>query len=252
MRMLLPLVIVLVATAIVLLITRSPRRSGLEDGGWAPAVEDDRPGSGGWARAIEDAQVPADPRTESVERARERLGQAEARYAARLAAAEEALARARQDPEVLRLGSVVLGRCTVLVAGREHELSEGTRFTFEHEGRVAYRVDEAGDSSRIVADDRRLGRLTVEGDGWVDGVDVIPADFAEAERLVAAGEAAIRSLPAARRDQAARVERTWAELEAARVDRTEVDEARLTLEDILGAGPSVWDVPEPPEDERGA
>lgn len=244
MRMLLPLLLVVVAAAIVLLITGSPRRGrpldardSLDHGDRVQASDIGHP-----ATAVE--------RRQAVERVREQLRRAEARYAARVASAEEGLTRARQDTEVLRVGGVVLGRCTVLIEGREHELTEQTRFRFEHEGAVAYRVDEIGDGSRIVEDDRRHGRLTIAGEGWEEAVDVIPADFAEAERLVAAGQAATRSLPAARREQTGRVERAWAELEAARADRAEVDEARLTLEDLLGAGPGVWDVPRPPEDEE--
>lgn len=241
--MLLPLLLVLVAAAIVLVITRSPRRADpVEQGEWVQPAN---------ARST-DAEAAVAERHQAVERVRERLRRAEARYAARLTSAEAALAHARQDTEVLRVGGVVLGRCAVLVAGREHDLTEDTRFTFEHEGAVAYRVDDLGDGSRIVEDDRRHGRLTVEGDGWEEAVDVIPADFAQAERLVAAGRAATGALPTARREQAARVERAWAELEEAKGDRTEVDETRLTLEDLLGAGPGVWDMPEPPEeDERG-
>ncbi|GGK60342.1 hypothetical protein [Ornithinimicrobium pekingense] len=225
-RMLLPVLLLAVLVLLVLASARSARRP--------PALE----------------QVPADDhRAEAVRRARERLRRAQERYAARVSTAEEALARARQDVEVLSLGEVVLGRCTVLVAGREHELTADTRFELTHEGSVTYRVEHEGGASRIVGDDRRSGRLVVSGSGWEEAVDVIPADLPEAERLVAAGQAAARSVTVAQRERAERVERAWAELEEARSARAEVDEARLTLEDLRGSGPWVWDVPEPPEEE---
>lgn len=246
MRMLLPLLLVVVAAAIVLLITRSPRRTLPLD----PVEVSAHVGRGEGAQPADPHVRSEQARQQAVDRARERFRAAEDRYATRVAAAEDRLALARQDTEVLRVGSVVLGRCTVLVEGREHELTEQTLFRFEHEGAVAYRVDEVGDGSRIVEDDGRRGRLTITGEGWEEEVDVMPVDFAEAERLVAAGAAATGSLPAARREQAGRVERAWADLEAVRADRTEVDEARLTLEDLIGAGAGGWDVPEPPEDDE--
>jgi hypothetical protein len=100
-----------------------------------------------------------------------------------------------------------------------------------------------------VEQDGRRGRLRIEGDGWREEVHVIPGELVDAERLVAAGEAATRTVVAARRERADRVERAWTALETARAGRGEVDEARLTLEDLTGSGPWVWDVPEPPEDE---
>lgn len=236
-RMLIPLVLLGLIVLALLLVARTPRRRSGWVEEWADAVPvDDEPPVG---NSLADA----------VERARERLRRAEEEYAARVRSAEEGLARARQDVEVLRVGPVVLGRCTVLVAGREHELTEDTRFRFEQEGQVAYRVDEEGGSTRIVEDDRRSGRLLVVGDGWEEEMHVIPADFAEAERLVAAGEAATRTVAAAQAERTERVERAWSELEEARASRTEVDGARMTLEDLEGSGPRVWDVPEPPEEE---
>lgn len=226
-RMLLLVVLAVVLVTLVLTLARAPR-----------------------ARTWPVEDVPAgDELAGSLERARVRLRRAEERYAARVRSAEEDLARARQDVEVLRVGPVVLGRCTLLVAGREHELTEDTRFEFTQEGAVGYRVEQVGADSRIVQDDRRTGRLVVAGAGWEEEVHVIPDDFPEAERLVAAGRAAARTVAEARRERAARVERAWAALEEARAGRGEVDEARLTLEDLEGAGPRVWDVPEPPEEE---
>jgi hypothetical protein len=232
-RILLPLVLVLVVAFLVVMVARAPR------GQPAPT----------WGEAVPEVPEPSDERAAAVETARQRLRRAETRYAERVRSAEEGLTRARQDTEVLRLDGVVLGRCTVLVAGREHELTEDTRFAFSHEGSVAYRVDEDGASSLIVEDDRRRGRLTVQGPGWEDGTDVLPAEFAEAERLVAAGQAATRTVAAAQRERAERVQRAWVELEEARAARAELDEARLTVEDLLGAGPWVWDVPDPPEEQ---
>lgn len=228
-RILLPLALVLVVAVLVLIVARTPRRQTAIAG-----------------QAVPEA---ADELAAAVAEARQRLRQAETRYAARVRSAEEGLTRARQDTELLRLGSVALGRCSVLVAGREHGLTQDTRFEFSHEGSVAYRVDEDGGASRIVEDDRRRGRLTIQGEGWAEGVDVLPADFADAERLVAAGQAAARTVAAAQQQRTERVERAWGELEEAKGSRAEVDEARLTLEDLLGAGPRVWDVPEPPEEE---
>lgn len=230
-RMLLPLVLVVVVALVVMSLARA------------------RAGAG---RALVEAPPPHDDRSAAVARAQGRLEQAEQRYAERLAAAEEELARARQDVEVLRLGPVVLGRCTVMVSGREHDLSSGTRFDLVQEGAVTYRVDEEDGRSRIVADDGRRGRLTVEGEGWAEEVPVPATDLAEAERLVAAGRAASGSVDAARRERAERVERAWAALEEARAGRAEVDAARMTVEDLRGSGPWVWDVPEPPEEDGRA
>ena len=226
-RMLIPLVLLGVVLLLVLAVGRTPLRRTVP----------------------EEAPPSREVKAEAVERARERLRRAQERYAARVRSAEEALERARQDVEVLAVGPVVLGRCTVLVSGHEHELTAGTRFVFEQEGSVVYRVDESAESSQIVADDRRTGRLTVTGDGWREDVHVIPEDFADAERLVAAGEAAARAVEAARRERGDRVERAWSQLEEARADRAEVESARMTLEDLTGSGPWVWDVPAPPKEE---
>lgn len=185
---------------------------------------------------------------DAVAKARDRLREAQTEHTARVRAAELALKRAQEDVEVLIVGPVVLGRCAVVVCGRERELTEGTRFEFAQEGSVNYRVDEEGESSRIVPDDRRTGGLFIVGTGWQEEVPVVPVDFYEAERLVAAGDAVVRTLAAAQRERADRVRRAWADLEEARAARSEVDDARLTLEDLQGSGPWVWDVPEPPEE----
>lgn len=226
-RMALPLLVLVVVVALVVVTLARPRGRGTAVD--VPPVHDDR--------------------AAAVARAQDRLEQAEQRYAARLAAAEGELARARQDVEVLRLGPVVLGRCTVMVSGREHDLSEKTRFVLAQDGAVTYRVDDEDGRSRIVAEDGRRGRLTVAGEGWVEEVDVSADDLAFAERLVAAGRAASGSVDAARQERAERVERVWAALEEARAGRAEVDAARMTVEDLTGSGPWVWDVPEPPEED---
>lgn len=225
-RMLLPLLLVIVVAVVVMSLARARGRAAVLD---APPSHDDR--------------------AAAVARAQEWLRLAEQRHAARLASAEEELVRARQDVEVMRLGPVVLGRSTVMVSGREHELTEATLFGLTQEGTVTYRVDEEDGRSRIVGEDGRTGRLTVEGEGWQEEVEVLPDDLAEAERLVAAGRASARSVTAARRERAERVERAWASLEEARAGRAEVDAARMTVEDLKGSGPWVWDVPEPPEEE---
>lgn len=234
LRILIPLVLLGVVVYALLFVVRTTRHETEADEGYA----------------VPDEGVPTgDVKADSVTRARERLRRAEERYAARLRSAEEGLGQARQDVEVLRVGAVVLGRCSVLVSGREHELTERTRFGFTQRGSVTYRVDEEGQTSRIVPDDLRTGSLVVSGTDWQEEVHLMPEEFAEAERFVAAGRAAARTVAAARRERAERVGRAWEELEEARVDRAAVDEARMTLEDLLGSGPWVWDVPEPPEED---
>lgn len=200
LRMLLPVLLVIVAVLIVHALTRQRRRDQL----------DGPPGRG------EDDGA--------LQRARARLQHLEERYAARLETAESDLERARQDEEVLRLGPVVLGRCTVLVSGREHDLTTGTTFDLTPDG-----------------------QLVVTGADWEERVSVEPTDLARAEGLVAAGRAAARSVESARQERSDRVERAWTAMEEARADRAEVDAARMTVEDIEGAGPPGWEPPEPPK-----
>ncbi len=228
LRLLLLVLLAAVVVAVVLRATRAPR--GLA----APADE-----------------LPAgEDRAAAIVLARQRLHEARERYAARVASAQEALDRARQDVEVMRLGPVVLGRSTVLVDGREHALEEGTRFELERGGSVSYRVEVEGETSRIVGDDRRTGRLVLAGEDWREEVHLAPEDLADAERLVAAGRAAARAVAQARAERDGRVRHAWDELEDARATRGEVDAARMTVEDLAGSGPWVWDVPEPPEEEK--
>lgn len=200
-----------------------------------------------WPRSVDDS-----PRTTAREkallRARVRLEQAQARYAAHVREAEQGLVQARQDVPVLELGSVVLGRCTVLVGGREHELTAQTVFEFEHGGQIVYLNEQVGDRLEITPRDERRGTLRISGPGWDETVGIAPADFSDAERLAAAGRAAVRTVEEARRDRTKSVGRAWERLERARADTAEVDEARMTLEDLQGSGP--LEFPDPPGEDR--
>lgn len=226
LRLLLLALVVAVVVALVLRAARPPRA--------LPPVVDELP-------AGED-------RAAAVALARQRLEEAQQRYDARVAVAQEALDHARQDVEVMRLGPVVLGRVAVLVDGREHALEEGTGARLERSGSVTYRVEVEGEASRIVGDDRRTGRLVLTGEGWREEVELVADDLVDAERLVAATLAAARAVGQARAERDGRVRHAWEGLEAARADRAEVDTARMTVEDLTGSGPWVWDVPEPPEE----
>lgn len=199
LRVLLPVLLVIVAVLVVHALTRRGR----------PDQLDGPPDLGNGDVALR--------------RARQRLQEAQERYAARLDAAEAGLAHARRDEEVLRLGAVLLGRCTVQVAGREHDLTPGSTFELTPDG-----------------------HLVLAGADWEERVAVQPGDLARAEGLVAAGRAAARSVENARTERASRVERAWVAVEEARADHREVDEARMTVEDLEGGAAEGWGPPGPP------
>lgn len=216
-RLVLLALVVLVFVAVVLVATRGTRPPAP----LSPQPADDLPPS----------------REQAIARARAHLEVVESRYADRVREAERALAEARQDVEVLALGPVVLSRCTVLVEGREHDLTPQIRFEFGQAGDVVYDAEQWAGRSEIVEHDGRTGTLLISGADWQEAVDVIPEQFAEAQRLVAAGRAAARSVGEARQERSARVEQAWRRLEQVRADRAEVDRARLTLEDLQGPLP---------------
>lgn len=180
---------------------------------------------------------PPPSREQAITRARAHLEVVETRYADRVREAEGALAGARQDVEVLSLGPVVLGRCTVLVEGREHELTPRTWFELGQAGDLVYGAEQWAGRSEIVEHDGRTGTLLVSGEDWQEAVDVLPAQFLQAQRLVAAGRTAARTVDEARQERSARVEQAWHRLEQVRADRADVDRARLTLEDLQGPRP---------------
>lgn len=224
LRFLAFLLVVVVVAALVLLIARS------RDLARARAVATSR---GAVAGAAPDPRPPATPaarHTDAVAAAREELQHAEAAHARAVQAAEERLAAAGHDVPVAGLAGLRLGRLSLVADGREHELGKETRFAAELGGVV---------------------RLRVEGTGWCEQVELDESQAAEAERFVATGRDLVRSLAEARADQQRRVDAALQHLAAVRDDTDELDRARMTLEDLEGAGPLRRDLPPAPGEDEG-
>lgn len=162
----------------------------------------------------------ADARHErSLADARRRLGEAERQHERRVRAARDAVIEAGRDPVLATAGPVILGATTVTVRDRVHELSGSTRF-----------VLDAGADGRGIF-------LTLTDDAWGDVVELPASDLEGARRLEVAGAGAVRNLDRARRERDERLRGPAAELERVRADTSEVDTARMTLEDLEGAPP---------------
>lgn len=223
MRYLLFVALVVVVAAVVVAVQRTRERlaTGRAGGGAL--------GSGADAR-----------HDEAVAAARKQLRKARKEHARAVRRAEKALARAGTATPIVSVGPVVLRPLTITLRGAEHPLSEGTTFDLEVVGEVTSLVKDR----RVVADDRREVYLTVTDLAWGDVVKLSPDQLEGARRLVAAGEAAVRTLEQAREQRAARVEAARAELDRVRADTSAMDLARMTLEDLEGAPPQRLDLPD--------
>lgn len=202
--------------------------------------------------ALRGPGVPADPtarHTGAVAAARELVQHAEAAHGRAVAAAQERLTEAGLDLPVMTLGGLRLGRLSLVAAERERWLTPATRFAVDVQGQVRWDpVEDEDGRLRIEADDRREVRLAVEDPGWAEHV-TLPGDHVdEASRFVAAGKAVVRSLGEARAARQRRIAAALADLAAARADTAELDRARMTLEDLEGAGPLRGDLPPAPDD----
>lgn len=182
----------------------------------------------------------------ALEEARQRLRRAEKRQAKRVHRARKQLVEAGRDPVLAKVGPVILGPCTVTVKKVVHELGPSTVFRVDVEGEVRQVVTRRGGQEKVERDDQREVYLTITDEAWADVVKLSPTQLEGARRVEAAGAAAVRNLEKARDERDARVLEAQAQLEQVMADTAEVDGARMTLEDLEGAGPRRIDVPEPP------
>jgi hypothetical protein len=204
------LLIVVVAAAIVLLLTR-PR-------GVAPSDGTGRPGP---------AATPAGRHTDALAAAHEELQHAEAAHARAVRAAQEQLLEAGLDTPVAALPGMQLGRLGLTAGGRERRLGPDTRFEVVGDGPVQVRVSDPA---------------------WREQVEVDPARVEQARRFVTAGQAAVQALGQACADRQERITAAAEHLGAVQADTEELDLARMTVEDLEGAGPLRRDLPSAPDD----
>lgn len=200
-------------------------------------------------RSARSVTSPAQSQEEAVEEARQRLRTAEKAQAKRVRRARKLLLEASRDPVLAKVGPVILGPCTITVKKTVHELSPSTSFRIEVEGDIQQVVSRRGGREEIKRDDQREVFLTVTDDAWADVVQLPPDQLEGARRLQAVGAAAVRNLRVAAAERDARLLAAQAELERVLADTSQVDTARMTLEDMEGVGPRRIDVPEPPPEE---
>lgn len=222
-------------------------------------------GGGAVAPSLPDLQAPADVphdtpspastasrrHTEAVAAAREELQHAEAAHARALRAAEHRFDGAGLDLPVMTLAGWRLGRLTLIVGDRRHWLTDGSRARVEVVGEIRWRsVLDEENRPRMVPEDERQVRLVVADDGW-EHVLGLPGDqLGQAQQFAAATGSTVSALAEAGSDRQRRIAVALAELEAVRADTEELDRARMTLEDLEGAGPLRRDLPPAPDDQR--
>lgn len=196
--------------------------------------------------AMRSLDGPVRRQQEALDEAREQLRRAEKGHAKRVRRARKQLVEAGRDPVLAKVGPVTLGTCTVTLKKTVHEFSPSTVFRVDVDGEIRQVVTRRGGEEKVVRDDQREVFLTITDDAWADVVKLSPGQLEGARRLEAAGAAAVRNLRSARDERDARVREAQAELDRVRTQTADVDAARMTLEDLEGAGPRRIDVPQPP------
>lgn len=222
-----------------------------------------RPAGGAAAPLLPGPQAPADltqesppapstpsgRHTEAVAAAREELQHAEAAHSRALRSAESRFDGAGLDLPVMTLAGWRLGRLTLVVRDRQHWLTAGTRARVEVVGEIRWRsVLDDDNHPRMEPEDEREVRLVVEDNGWEQLLSLPGDQLGEAQRFVAAIVSVVSTLAEARSDRQRRIEVALAELGAVRADTEELDRARMTVEDLEGAGPLRRDLPPAPDD----
>ncbi|MFK5689243.1 hypothetical protein ACI3EY_06210 [Ornithinimicrobium sp. LYQ92] len=226
---------------------RPPR--GADDGGAAaPSLPRPQPSADVPQDIPPSASFASRRHTEAVAAAREELQHAEAAHARALRAAEHRFDGAGLDLPVMTLAGWRLGRLTLVVGDRRHWLTDGTRARVEVVGEIRWRsVLDEENRPRMVPEDERQVRLVVADGGW-EHVLGLPGDqLGQAQQFAAATGSTVSTLAEAGSDRQRRIAVALAELEAARADTEELDRARMTLEDLEGAGPLRRDLPPAPE-----
>lgn len=174
----------------------------------------------------------------ALRRAEARLAEAQEVYDRAVTEAQEQLTAAGRDLEVMTLGDDIwLGRLSVVVEGREHVLSGRTRFRVEVTGRVEYRPVQEDGEVRVRLHDRRRAGLYITDPHWHEHVDLKPDPPDSVHRFVSAGQAVVRTLDAAWRERDRRIALARDQLAQARGRTEDLDLARMTWEDLSGAGP---------------
>ncbi|WP_151526984.1 hypothetical protein [Serinicoccus kebangsaanensis] len=186
---------------------------------------------------------------EAVAAAREQLQHAQAAHARAVETAQQRLTQAGLDRHVRSIGDLELCRMSVRASGQQRWLTPDTRFVLDVVGEQRWTTVPATEGLRIAPDDQRAVRLRVTDPGWVETARLPISEEDEARSFVAAGTSAVRSLDQARLARQRRIEVALEELRVAREDTEQLDLARMTLEDLEGAGPLRRDLPAPPDDE---
>lgn len=249
LRVILVAVLVLGVLMVLRAAARPPRgvdRDGTADDGTATAAG---------APAPRPLSRTAARHTEALAAAREDLQHAEAAHTRAVRTAQERFIGAGLDLPVMTLAGWRLGRLTLTVADRQHWLTTSSRATVDVVGEVRWRsvLDEENRPRIAPVDDRQV-RLRVQDTGWAYEASLPGDQHEQAQRFVAATESTVATLTQAGTDRQRRIEVALAELDAARADTEERDRARMTVEDLEGAGPLRRDLPPAPEgddDEHG-
>ncbi|MGD8149686.1 hypothetical protein [Ornithinimicrobium sp. Y1694] len=120
--------------------------------------------------------------------------------------AEEQVERAGRDVVLASAAGVQLGRVSVTVHGRQHPLSDGTRFEIAMREEVIY-VRTERDS--VVSS--RSGELRLTDPWWTETIPITSIDHAEVHDLARLGRMAVASLDNAWRERELRLEqaRAW-------------------------------------------
>ncbi|ANS78040.1 hypothetical protein SGUI_0644 [Serinicoccus hydrothermalis] len=184
---------------------------------------------------------------EAVAAAREQLQHAQAAHARAVEAAQDRLTDAGLDRSVCTLGDLELCRMSVLASGQRRWLTPDTTFAMEVVGEPRWGTVPAEEGLRITPEDDRVVRVRVSDPGWAETARLPIAQEDDARSFVAAGTSAVRTLAQARAARQSRIEVALEELRVAREDTEQLDLARMTLEDLEGAGPLRRDLPAPPE-----
>ncbi|MFX0537127.1 hypothetical protein ACQBAT_06700 [Ornithinimicrobium sp. Y1847] len=144
--------------------------------------------------------------------------------------AEKQVERAGRDVVIASAAGVQLGRVSVTVHGRQHPLSDGTRFEIAMREEVIY-VRTEMDS--VVSS--RSGELRLTDPWWTETIPITSIDHAEVHDLARLGRMAVASLDNAWRERELRLEQARAWLSKVEADTRAVALARMTYEDVVGS-----------------
>lgn len=180
---------------------------------------------------------PGQQRSEAIAAARERLQHLQSAHQEAVRQAQANLARAQTDEEVMTVGDWRLGRVTLTVSGVERAMSQSSSFSVQISGDVQHIPLTEEGRLTVRTDDQRVITLVAEDPQWREVVTFVGGEHIhDAERFVTAGHAVVDTLVQARELRDQRIHAAWDRLAQVRGEGEELRTARLTLEDLEGAG----------------